>query len=136
MLAELGIGVTAYGVLSRGLLSGSPTAGPGDLRVRLPRFDGANRRANDALVGRLSEAARARGCTTTQLAIAWVLARGASIVPTLGCRTRAQLDEAFGALDIQLSASDADAIAALVPPADVVGTRYADAQMRHLDSER
>jgi aryl-alcohol dehydrogenase-like predicted oxidoreductase len=135
-LAELGIGVTAYGVLSRGLLSGSSTGDRQDLRSHLPRFTGANRQRNDALVGRLSDAARARGCTTTQLAIAWVLARGASIVPTLGCRTRAQLDEAFGALDVRLSAGEVESIAALVPANEVAGTRYADAQMRHLDSER
>ena len=135
-LDELGIGVTAYGVLSRGLLSGSATGDRRDLRSHLPRFIDANRRQNDRLVDRLSAAARARGCTTPQLAIAWVLARGASIVPTLGCRTRAQLDEACGALDVRLSPGDVDEIAALVPAAEVAGSRYADAQMRHLDSER
>lgn len=141
LLHELGIGVTAYGVLSRGLLSGSATDGPGDYRKHLPRFAGPNRAANDALVARLLAIASDKGCSVSQLAIAWVLAKGRApgaptILPTLGARKRTQLVEAHAALDVQLSASDLAAIEELVPPDAVAGTRYAAPQMAHLDSER
>jgi aryl-alcohol dehydrogenase-like predicted oxidoreductase len=135
-LAELGIGVTAYGVLSRGLLSGSRPAGPGDFRVYLPRFAGENRARNDALVGRLAAMAAERGVTPSQLAIAWVFAKGPSLVPVVGARTRKQLEESLGALDVLLTPSDVAGLEAAIPPTAVAGTRYDPQQMRILDSER
>jgi aryl-alcohol dehydrogenase-like predicted oxidoreductase len=136
LLAELGIGMTAYGVLSRGLLSGSKPAGPGDFRGYLPRFRGENRERNDRLVAALAAIAAEKGVTATQLAIAWVLARDERIVPVIGARTRTQLDEALGALDIALSTDDLARIGQAVPASDVAGTRYDEHQMRILDSER
>jgi len=135
-LEELGIGVTAYGVLSRGLLSGSDTSRPGDYRAHLPRFVGENRASNEKLVAALRTLAVEKGVSPSQLAIGWVLGRGASIVPVLGARTRKQLREALGALDLTLSAADLARIAEAVPASAVSGTRYAEPQMRTLDSER
>lgn len=126
-LRELGIGATVYGVLSRGLLSGSVPAAKGDYRAYMPRF--RNLDQNQALIDALRTLAESRGVTATQLAIAWVLARGEFIVPVIGARTRAQLAESLGALDIHLSDDE------LRLPA-VVGTRYDENQMRVLDSER
>jgi len=136
LLAELGVGMTAYGVLSRGLLSGSKPTGPGDFRGYLPRFRGENRERNDRLVAALAALAAEKGVTATQLAIAWVLARDERIVPVIGARTRTQLDEALGALDIALSADDLARIEQAVSASDVAGTRYDEHQMRILDSER
>ncbi len=135
-LDELGVGVTAYGVLSRGLLSGSRPQGPGDYRAWLPRFQAENLARNQALVDTLAELARARGATPSQLAIAWVLGSGPRIVPVLGARTRVQLDEALGALEITLRPDEREAIAAALPEEAVAGTRYDAHQMRILDSER
>jgi aryl-alcohol dehydrogenase-like predicted oxidoreductase len=136
LLTELGIGVTAYGVLSRGLLSGSKPAGPADFRGYLPRFTGQNRPRNDRLVAALSALAAEKGVTATQLAIAWVLARDERIVALVGARTRKQLDESLGALGVTLSADDLARIEEAVPASDVAGTRYDEHQMRILDSER
>lgn len=136
VLEELGIGVTAYGVLSRGLLSRSKTTGPGDYRAHLPRFTPANLEKNQALVDALAKVAAEKGVTSTQLAIAWVLARGRSIVPVMGARTRVQLNETLGALEVALSAADLARIAEAVPAEAVSGARYAEPQMRMLDSER
>ncbi len=133
---ELGIGVTAYGVLSRGLLSGSKPAPRGDFRVHLPRFTGENAARNVALVDTLAALARERGVTASQLAIAWVLTKGSFIVPLIGARTRAQLRESLGALDVQLSPEDVVRIEAAIPPDAVAGTRYDAGQMQILDSER
>jgi len=135
-LAELGVGVTAYGVLSRGLLSGSRPSGPGDLRGHLPRFGSENFERNRRVVEALNAVARAKGVTASQLAIAWVLAKGPRIVPVVGARTRAQLSESLGALDVTLSAEDIAQIEAAVPPEAVAGTRYGADQMTVLDSER
>ena len=135
LLSELGIGVTAYGVLSRGLLSGS-MPGAGDYRAFLPRFTGENRQQNQKLVDTLSQLAKERGVSPSQLAIAWVLAKGESLVPLVGARKRSQLEEALGSLNIRLSPSELSQIEAAVPSASVAGTRYAAAQMNHLDSER
>src|SRR5262249_1656043 len=99
-LAELGIGVTAYGVLSRGLLSGSKPAAAGDFGANLPRFAGENRARNERIIEVLQSVAAEKVVTGTQLAIAWVLAKGATIVPVIGARTRAQLEESLGALEI------------------------------------
>jgi aryl-alcohol dehydrogenase-like predicted oxidoreductase len=135
-LRELGVGVTAYGVLSRGLLSGSRPAAAGDFRSYLPRFSGENRATNDALVAALAALAREREATPSQLAIAWVLAKDARVVPIVGARTRRQLDESLGALAVQLSPEDVARLEAAVPATAVAGTRYDAHQMRILDSER
>jgi aryl-alcohol dehydrogenase-like predicted oxidoreductase len=137
---ELGIGVTAYGVLSRGLLSGhwSPdrelTAG--DFRSRSPRFQGDNLEHNLALVEKLRALAESRGATVAQVAVAWVLGRGDDIVPLVGARRRDRLAEALGALDIELSADDLERIESAVPAGAAAGDRYAAPAMAELDSER
>jgi aryl-alcohol dehydrogenase-like predicted oxidoreductase len=136
VLAELGIGVTAYGVLSRGLLSGSLPTGPNDFRSHLPRFTGENLDRNRRLVETLVTLAGEKGCSASQLAIAWVLAKGQSIVPVIGARKRTQLEESLGALRVQLSPAEAARIEAAIPAAEVAGTRYGEQQMRMLDSER
>jgi aryl-alcohol dehydrogenase-like predicted oxidoreductase len=136
VLAELGIGVTAYGVLSRGLLSGSRPAERGDFRAYLPRFKGENRARNEELVATLGKLAAERGTTPSRLAIAWVLAKGESLVPLVGARTRAQLEESLGALDVTLSPDDVARLEAAIPATAVAGTRYDEHQMRVLDSER
>jgi aryl-alcohol dehydrogenase-like predicted oxidoreductase len=135
-LEELGIGVTAYGVLSRGLLSGSKPAGPRDFRGYLPRFSGENRGRNERLVGAFAGLAASKGVTATQLAIAWVLAKNKRVVPLIGARTRRQLYESLGALDVVLSPEDLVRIEQTIPASEVAGTRYDERQMRGLDSER
>lgn len=136
LLAGLGIGVTAYGVLSRGLLSGSQPKAPDDFRAHLPRFTGENLERNQRLVETLRQVASEKGATASQLAIAWVLAKGAGLVPLIGARTRAQLAESLGALHVSLTPAELDRIEAALPPSAVAGTRYAEPQMRMLDSER
>jgi aryl-alcohol dehydrogenase-like predicted oxidoreductase len=136
VLRQLGIGVTAYGVLSRGLLSGSQPTAPTDFRAYLPRFTGENGEKNRRLVEVLQTLAAEKGATASQLAIAWVLAQGASIVPVIGARTRTQLRESFGALEISLSSADLARVEAAIPADAVAGTRYTAQQMAHLDSER
>ena len=133
---ELGIGVTAYGVLSRGLLSNSPIAGARDARNHFPRFKSENRERNQQLVGKLRELAAVRGITQSQLAIAWVLAKNKSIVPVMGARTRAQLAETLGALEVKLTTDEMAAIEKAIPANAVAGTRYDPSQMRVLDSEK
>jgi aryl-alcohol dehydrogenase-like predicted oxidoreductase len=135
-LRELGVSVTAYGVLSRGLLSGSEPTGPADFRQHLPRFAGEAGEHNRRLVRALGEFAKARGASATQIAIAWVLAKGSDIVPVLGARTVKQLSESLSALDLRLSAEDVGALEKLVSDSGVLGERYQPAQMQHLDSER
>jgi aryl-alcohol dehydrogenase-like predicted oxidoreductase len=136
VLAELGIGATTYGALSRGLLSGSQPAPAGDFRAHLPRFTGANLERNRRLVDKLKEIAHGKGVTHVQLAVAWVLAKGSFIVPVVGARTRAQLAESLGALEVKLSHDEITALEAAVPAGAVAGTRYDVAQMRVLDSEK
>ncbi|HVT60045.1 MAG TPA: aldo/keto reductase [Thermoanaerobaculia bacterium] len=136
VLGELGIGVTAYGVLSRGLLTGSSTAGPGDFRARLPRFTAGNRARNQLLVEALRKLAEEKGVGPAQLAIAWVLAKGKSIVPVIGARTRAQLAEALSALPVELAPAEIARLEEAVPAAAIAGTRYDEHGMRALDSER
>ena len=137
---ELGIAVTAYGVLSRGLISGHWTKDRGtdarDFRQHSPRFQGDNLEHNLQLVDVLRRLAEARGCSVAQLAIAWALARGEGIVPLVGARTCERLAEALGALDVTLDADDLAAIERAVPPDAAAGDRYAAAQMAMLDSER
>jgi aryl-alcohol dehydrogenase-like predicted oxidoreductase len=136
VLRELGIGVTAYGVLSRGLLTGSKPTGVGDFRAYLPRFSAENRAQNQPLVDALAELARKKQVKPAQLAIAWVLARAGSIVPVVGARTRAQLTESLGALDFALSAEDMAHVEQALPADALAGSRYQEQQMAHLDSER
>ena len=136
LLAELGIGVTAYGVLSRGLLSGSKPKAAGDFRAYLPRFSGENRERNQVLIERLHELARAKNASASQLAIAWVLAKGSTIVPVIGARTQAQLAESLGALDVTLTPAELQQIEEAIPASAAAGSRYGEDQMRVLDSER
>ncbi|MFH8656564.1 aldo/keto reductase [Streptomyces afghaniensis] len=135
---ELGIGITAYGVLSRGLISGHFTAdrqlGAGDFRAMSPRFQGDNLRHNLNLVEALRKIAEQKGVSVAQIAIAWVLARGEDIVPLVGARRRDRLSEALGALDVTLEAADLTAIEEAVPPGAAAGDRYPAAQMAHLES--
>jgi aryl-alcohol dehydrogenase-like predicted oxidoreductase len=137
---ELGLGITAYGVLSRGLISGhwSPDRQlqAGDFRSRAPRFQGENLRHNLALVEQLGAIAQAKGASVAQVAIAWVLARGEDIVPLIGARTCERLDEALGALELTLTEDDLASIEAAVPADAAAGARYPEPQMAHLDSER
>jgi aryl-alcohol dehydrogenase-like predicted oxidoreductase len=137
-LRELGIGVTAYGVLSRGLISESMLSAPrpGGFRGHLPRFSEPNLTANLRLVGTLREIAAKRGVSAVQLAIAWVASRGADILPLIGARRRDQLAEALAALDMSLSPEELAAIEAAVPAEAVRGDRYAPEHMAMLDSER
>ncbi len=136
---ELGIAITAYGVLSRGLISGNWTRDraltPGDFRTFSPRFQGAALDHNLALVDALAAVAAERGATVAQTAIAWVLSRGEDIVPLVGARTRERLAEALGALDIALSADDVAAIERAVPAGAAAGSRYPEPAMAGLDSE-
>ncbi|OYY51581.1 MAG: aldo/keto reductase [Polaromonas sp. 39-63-203] len=139
VLHALGIGVTAYGVLSRGLLAGSRPTGPTDLRQHLPRFSGDNLARNQKLAGVLQQIASGLNATASQVAIAWVLAqgrsRGVDMVALVGSRTRSQLDESLGALQVALGADDLQRIEAALPAEAVAGTRYDAYQMGHLDSE-
>ena len=139
---ELGIGITAYGVLSRGLISGHWTKDRDtvDFRARAPRFQGANLDANLALVEKLRAIAERMGVSVAQVAIAWVYAqataRKASIVPIIGARRRERLAESLGALKVSLSADDVAEIERAIPPDAAAGARYAEAQLAHMDSER
>jgi len=136
VLEELGIAVTAYGVLSRGLLSGSSIAGPGDIRNRFPRFAGENLTRNLQLIDRLKHIAQSKGISQSQLAVAWVLAKNPNVIPVIGARTRQQLSESLAALNVQLTPSDIAEIEAAVPQDAVSGTRYDTHGMQTLDSEK
>jgi aryl-alcohol dehydrogenase-like predicted oxidoreductase len=132
-LRELGIGMTAYGVLSRGLISGHWAPGrPGDPRARNPRFAGDNAGHNLALVEALRRIAEAKGCTVAQLAIAWVAAQGDDIVPLVGARTRERLSEALAALDVTFAAGELAEIEKAVPRGAARGDRYPAAMMATL----
>ncbi|MFD5410140.1 aldo/keto reductase [Streptomyces nojiriensis] len=141
---ELGIGITAYGVLSRGLISGHFTRdrslAPGDFRGMSPRFQGDNLDRNLDLVEALRKVAEGKGVSVAQTAIAWVLAQGprhgVDIVPLVGARRRDRLAEALGAMDVSLGAADLAAVEEAVPVGAAAGERYPAAQMAHLDSER
>jgi aryl-alcohol dehydrogenase-like predicted oxidoreductase len=137
---ELGIGITAYGVLSRGLISGhwSPDRplAPGDFRGGMPRFSGDNLERNLALVEQVRAVADGKGATVAQLAVAWVLSRGEDIVPLVGARRRERLQEALGALEVELTTEDVAAIERALPQEAVAGDRYDARQMAILDSER
>lgn len=135
---DLGIAITAYGVLSRGLISGhwqKDATAPTDFRSHSPRFQGENVDKNLALVEALKEIAVSKGVSVAQIAIAWVAAQGDDIIPIIGARRRDRLTESLGTLDVKLSADDLSAIEKAIPKGAASGTRYAEAQMAHLDSE-
>jgi aryl-alcohol dehydrogenase-like predicted oxidoreductase len=136
VLRELGIGMTAYGVLSRGLLSGSRPQSKADFRSYLPRFTGDNYQHNRNLVDALASIAVQKEITPVQLALAWVRSRGGDIVPIPGARTRKQLDEALGALAVKLTPEELSRIDEVVREHPIAGTRYDARQMKMLDSER
>lgn len=135
-LRDLGIGLTAYGVLGRGLISGhwsaGRSAGPGDSRSFSPRFADGNVEHNLALVEALRRIAGAKGCTVAQLAIAWVAAQGPDIVPLAGARTRERLAEALPAAGLTLTADDLAEIEQAVPAGAARGDRYPAAFMASL----
>ena len=136
---ELGIGITAYGVLARGLISGhwsKDRSGARDFRLMSPRFQGANLDTNLALVEPLRAIADDLGASAAQVAIAWVAAQGSDIVPLVGARRRDRLTEALGALDVKLTAAHLARLAKAFPPGVAAGGRYPEAQMAHLDSEK
>jgi aryl-alcohol dehydrogenase-like predicted oxidoreductase len=137
VVRELGISITAYGILSRGLLSsGTAQLAANDPRARFPRFRGENHARNLELLAALETIAEAREVTAAQLAIAWVASRGDDIIPLIGTKRRDRLDEALRALDLTLSTDELAAIEAAVPADAVAGDRYDAAQLTTLDSER
>ena len=137
---QLGVGVTAYGVLARGLLAGTwstrDAASPGDIRARMPRFRPENLDHNLALVDALRPIAEEKGATVAQLAIGWVLSRGEDIVPLVGTTRRDRLDEAIGAVGLELTQDDLAAIDRAMPTGAAAGERYDERQMAMLDSEQ
>lgn len=137
---ELGIGITAYGVLSRGLISGHWTPdrqlAMNDFRKHAPRFNGENLQRNLALVEALRAVAEGKEATVAQVAIAWVLSRGADIVPLVGARTQVRLKEALAGTEVTLQADDLARIEGAVPKGAAAGDRYPTPLMAHLDSER
>ena len=133
---ELGISVTAYGLLSRGLLSSSKPAPAGDFRAHLPRFMGENLEKNQRLVKALGDFAAGKGVSPVQVAIAWVLHQGGDIVPLIGARKRTQLSESLAAVEVKFSPEELAQLESVVGPSDVAGTRYDAVQMKMLDSER
>jgi aryl-alcohol dehydrogenase-like predicted oxidoreductase len=132
---ELGVGITAYGVLARGIFGGELSRAR-EARMAMPRFQGENLERNLALADALRAVAVVKGITLGQAAIAWVLHQGDDIVPLVGSRRRPQLADALGAFDVKLNAADLAAIEAAVPKGAAAGSRYAEHQMRELDSER
>jgi aryl-alcohol dehydrogenase-like predicted oxidoreductase len=136
---ELGIGITAYGVLARGLISGhwsKDRSAAQDFRQMSPRFQGSNLDTNLALVDSLRAIADEIGASPAQVAIAWVAAQGRDIVPLVGARRRDRLTEALGALDVKLTPAHLAALAKAFPPGTAAGGRYPEAQLAHLDSEK
>ena len=136
---ELGIGVTAYGVLSRGLISGhwsKDKSAEKDFRQISPRFQGANLDTNLALVETLRGIAADLGVSVAQVAIAWVAAQGRDIVPLIGARRRDRLTEALGVLGVKLTPAHLTKLAAAFPPGAAAGARYPDSQLAHMDSEK
>ncbi|MGN1286949.1 MAG: aldo/keto reductase [Bradyrhizobium sp.] len=136
---ELGIGITAYGVLARGLISGhwsKDRAGEKDFRLLSPRFQAGNIDTNLALADRLRVIADEIGASPAQVAIAWVAAQGNDIVPLVGARRRERLTEALGALDVKLTSAHLAALADAFPPGAAAGGRYPEEHLRHMDSEK
>ena len=136
VLDELGIGATVYGVLSRGLLTGSRPMGKGDIRGHFPRFKEENLAKNQHLIERLRKLAADKRVTPAQLATAWVMSRSRTIVPVMGARTQAQIAETLKALEVRLTPGETAALEAEVSAEAVAGTRYDSIQMKALDSEK
>lgn len=136
VLDELSIGLTAYGVLSRGLLSGSKPTGAGDFRAVLPRFREGNMAQNQTLIDTLRDIAAEMDATPVQLAIAWVMAQGPRIVPVIGSRKVAQLRDAIGAAGLSLTPAQLERLTQAIPATAIAGDRYDEHQMRMLDSEK
>lgn len=135
----MGIGITAYGVLSRGLISGHWRNGEsraGDFRTHAPRFQQPHVGTNLALVEALRRVADAKGVSVAQVAIAWVAAQGNDIVPLVGARRREHLSEALDALEVRISRSDLKSIELVIPKGAASGSRYPAAAMAELDSEK
>ena len=130
---ELGIGYVAYSPLGRGFLTGqikSPDDFPDDdFRKFHPRFQGENFAKNIALVHEVEAMAKEKGCTTAQLALAWVLAQGEDIVPIPGTRHVRYLDENIGALEVELTGADLKRLDQILPPGAAAGQRYHDRGM-------
>jgi len=135
-LRSLGIGVTAYGVLSRGLLSGSRPRDRADIRNRMPRFEAGNYEENQKFIAALQALAGKLGVTSSQLAIAWVRSRGEDIVPLVGARTRLQLKEALAGFELKLGLDELVQIEQAAPAALIRGPRYNEPNLKLLDSER
>jgi aryl-alcohol dehydrogenase-like predicted oxidoreductase len=139
-LRELGISVTAYGVYSRGLLTGSvpstDSIARGDIRGHFPRFQGENLAANQRMIAKLQAIAQDKGVTVAQLALGWILTKGSDIIPVVGARTESQLNDALEAMKLSFSAGEIAALESAVPAGGAAGDRYAVEQMRTLDSER
>jgi aryl-alcohol dehydrogenase-like predicted oxidoreductase len=139
-LRELGISLTAYGIYSRGLLTGSvpssESTSRGDIRAHFPRFQGQNLAKNQQMIGQLQAIARQKGVSVAQLALGWILTKGSEIIPLVGARTRAQLTDAVETLRLSFSPSDIAALESAAPAESVAGERYAAEQMKALDSER
>jgi aryl-alcohol dehydrogenase-like predicted oxidoreductase len=135
-LRDLGVGITAYGVLSRGLISGARPSEKSDFRRFLPRFTGAAGEANRQLIATLDTLAAQHGVTIPQLAITWALYRGDDIIPLLGSRTVAQVQSSLKALDLRLTPDDLSRFDQTFSADRIQGTRYDKVAMTHLDSER
>ncbi|OJF96773.1 aldo/keto reductase [Pararhizobium antarcticum] len=137
---DLGIGITAYGVLSRGLISGhwqkAQGLEKGDFRSHSPRFQDGNIDSNLGLVEALRTIAEAKNASVAQIAIAWVAAKGTDIVPVIGARRPDRLAEALGSQQVSLTTQDLVAIERAVPRYAAVGARYPDAVLAHMDSEQ
>jgi aryl-alcohol dehydrogenase-like predicted oxidoreductase len=137
---QLGVGVTAYGVLSRGLLSGhwskDRALAPGDFRSHAPRFRGENLERNLARVEVLRAIADERHASVARIAIAWVLSRGADVVPLVGARNRTRLQEAIGALELELTPADLAKIEQAIPADAAAGERYPAPVLAQMDSEK
>ena len=139
-LRELGISMTAYGVFSRGLLTGHvpsrKSASQGDVRGHFPRFQGQNLERNQQMISRLQELAREKGVTVAQIALGWILTKGSDIIPIPGARRREQLNESLECLKLSFSPDEIAAMERAVPEGSVAGDRYMAEQMAVLDSER
>ncbi|WP_142333060.1 aldo/keto reductase, partial [Bacillus sp. AFS073361] len=127
-LRELGISLSAYGVLSRGLLSGTwskdRVLGLDDKRSNGPRFANENIEKNLALVEALREIAEEKQATIAEIAIAWVLSKGEDVIPLIGARKQSQLHVSLGAVDLNLSSDDLLRIEGAVPSELVAGEYY------------